>query len=106
MDETGDARDGAADREQPQGVQSSAGEMNTAAVVFEMVRQVAKGRPIDVALDTPLTEMGLTSLERMEVLGLVEEHYGGRFPEMVLMDLETCGEVVEAVETHLIGGGS
>ena len=105
MSETGKTQGATVDGKPSEAATPADRETDTAAVVFELVKQVAKDRPIDLVLDTPLVEMGLTSLERMEVLGLVEERYGGRFPEMVLMDLETCGEVVEAVETHLIGRG-
>jgi 8-amino-7-oxononanoate synthase len=74
---------------------------DTVGLVFEAVRQVAQDRAIDLTLDTPIIEMGLSSIERLEILGLLEERLGGRFPESVLIDLETCGEVVKAVETYL-----
>jgi acyl carrier protein len=106
MDRTDNVPDPAVDSGRSQSAEIEDSGSETTAVVFEMVRQVAKDLPIDLDLDTPIIEMGLTSLERMEVLGLLEEHYGGRFPEMVLMDLETCGEVIEAVDLHLIGKGS
>ncbi len=86
MNETGKAARSSVEGEASESTTPAADGSDTAAVVFEMVRQVAQGKPIELSRDTPLTELGLTSLERMEVLGLVEERFGGRFPEMVLID--------------------
>ena len=47
--------------------------------------------------------MGLDSLERMEILASLEERFGGRFPEEILPELETCRQVVAAVEKYLGG---
>ena len=40
----------------------------------------------------------------MEILASLEKRFGGRFPEEVLPQLETCREVVDAVEKYLGGG--
>src|SRR5205085_2160525 len=45
--------------------------------------------------------LGLDSLERMEIVNLLEETYGGHFPEEVLPTIETVREVAAAVETYL-----
>jgi len=77
---------------------------NTAQVieaVLQEVRTVAKDRAAGLTLDSRITEMGLDSLERMEILSALEERFGGRFPEAILPDLETARQVVEAVETYL-----
>jgi 8-amino-7-oxononanoate synthase len=39
----------------------------------------------------------------MEIVASLEEAFGGRFPDHVLPSMETCGEVVEAIEQHLGG---
>lgn len=72
-----------------------------AEAVLEQVRQVAKERADGLTLDSPITEIGLDSLERMEILASLEKRFGGRFPEEVLPELETCREVVDAVQKHL-----
>ncbi len=74
---------------------------STADAVLEEVRVVARRRADGLALDTAITEIGLDSLERMEILAALERRFGGRFPEDVLPELETCREVVEAVEQYL-----
>ncbi|MBN2217819.1 MAG: aminotransferase class I/II-fold pyridoxal phosphate-dependent enzyme [Pirellulales bacterium] len=69
--------------------------------VLEEVRAVAKQRAAGLTLDSRITELGLDSLERMEILAALEERFGGRFPEAILPDLETARQVVDAVETYL-----
>jgi len=70
-------------------------------VVLEEVRRVAKERAGGMALDSPIVETGLDSLERMEILASLEERFGGRFPEEILPDLETTHDVVAAVQKYL-----
>ena len=50
-----------------------------------------------------IAELGLDSLERIEIIAALEDTFGGRFPEEILPGMETCGEVVEAIEAHLGG---
>jgi 8-amino-7-oxononanoate synthase len=73
----------------------------TAEIVLEEVRKVAKERAGHLSLETNILELGLDSLERMEIVAALEDTFGGRFPEQVLLQMETCREVVEAVETYL-----
>lgn len=73
----------------------------TTEIVLEQVRLIARERADELTLDSPITEIGLDSLERMEILAALEERFGGRFPEEVLTQLETCRQVVEAVEKYL-----
>jgi 8-amino-7-oxononanoate synthase len=70
-------------------------------VVLEVVRAVAKERAVGLTLDTSIVELGLDSLERMEIVAALEERYGGRIPEEVLLQVETCREVAAAAETYL-----
>ncbi|HET6882014.1 MAG TPA: aminotransferase class I/II-fold pyridoxal phosphate-dependent enzyme [Pirellulales bacterium] len=71
--------------------------------VLDEVHRIAKERARGLSLDSSIVELGLDSLERMEILASLEERFGGRFPEEVLPHLETCREVVEAVEKYLGG---
>lgn len=68
--------------------------------VLEEVRRVAKGRATDLTLDSRIAELGLDSLERMEVLAALEDRFGIRFPTETLTELETCRQVVEAVQAQ------
>ncbi len=74
---------------------------STAQIVMEHVTRVAKERAVGITLDSSIVELGLDSLERMEIIASLEETYGGRFPEDVLQQIETCREVTAAVETYL-----
>ncbi len=72
-----------------------------AELVLEQVRLVARERAEGLTLDSSIGEIGLDSLERMEILASLEERFGGRFPEDILPQLESCREVVEAVRRYL-----
>ncbi len=91
----GEAATGRARRELPRQVVEA---------VFDQVRRIAKERAGNLTLDSNIVELGLDSLERMEIVTALEETYGGRFPEQVLPQIETCREVVEAILDHLPGG--
>ncbi len=73
-------------------------------IVLEEVRKVAKERASGMTLDSSITELGLDSLERMEIVAALEDRFGARFPEHVLTEMETCREVIHAVETYLLSG--
>ena len=74
---------------------------STAEIIYQHVRKVAKQRAGKLTLETNIVELGLDSLERMEIIAALEETFGGRFPEEILPDMETCAQVVEAVEHYL-----
>jgi 8-amino-7-oxononanoate synthase/acyl carrier protein len=69
--------------------------------VFDHVRRIAKERAGTLTLDTNIVELGLDSLERMEIVASLEEAFGARFPEQVLPQIETCREVTEAIIDHM-----
>lgn len=77
----------------------------TAKIVLEEVHRIAKERAKGLTLDTDINELGLDSLERMEILASLEDKFGGQFPESVLPTLSTGREVVDATRKYL-GGGS
>jgi len=72
-----------------------------AEAVYAQVKAIAKERAGEVTLDTNIVELGLDSLERMEIANEIEQTFGGRFPEDVLSEIETCREVILAVQTYL-----
>ncbi len=73
-----------------------------AQIVFEHVRKVARDRADALTLDTNIVELGMDSLERMEIVAALEEAFGHRFPEEILPEMETCGQVVAAIQEALI----
>ena len=76
----------------------------TARGVFDAVRHVARERAGDLSLDTNIFDLGLDSLERMEVVALLEKQFGGRLPGQTIAETQTCREVVLAVQSHLSNG--
>ncbi len=62
---------------------------------------MAQERAKQLDLDTNIVlDLGLDSLERLQIAHLLENAFGGRFPEEVLQEIETIREVAEALQTH------
>jgi 8-amino-7-oxononanoate synthase/acyl carrier protein len=74
---------------------------DAATVVLEEVRRIARERARNVTLDSTFAELGMDSLERIELQTALEDRFGRRMPEDVGPDLETMGQVVAAVQKHL-----
>jgi 8-amino-7-oxononanoate synthase len=73
-----------------------------AEIVMDHVRAVAKERAKGLHLDSNIAvDLGLDSLERLQIAHTLEETFGGRFPEEVLAQIETCREVAAAIEKHM-----
>jgi len=78
--------------------------LSKAQAVMAEVRRIGKERAANVELDSNIGDLGLDSLERMEIIAALEERFGGRFPEDVLPELETCRQVLAASEVYLGSG--
>ena len=51
-----------------------------------------------------MLDLGLDSLERLEIARILERTFGGRFPEQVLDEIETIGQTALAIERYLPSG--
>ncbi len=89
--------------QKPAEPKSARQKMQTAQIVEEEIRRVAKERAKGMTLDSAIAESGMDSLERMEILATLEERFGGRFPPEILIELETTRQVIAAVEKYLGG---
>ena len=70
--------------------------------VLDNVRLVAKERAKQMDLDTNIVvDLGLDSLERLEIARELENTFGGRFPDEVLQEIETIREVAVAIQEHI-----
>jgi 8-amino-7-oxononanoate synthase len=80
-----------------------AGEVHprVATAVLDHVRAVAKERAKNVTLDTNILDLGLDSLERTEIAFQLQQTFGGRLPDDVLAEIETCREVALAIQTYI-----
>jgi 8-amino-7-oxononanoate synthase/acyl carrier protein len=76
----------------------------TTEVVLDVVRAIGKDRTIGLELDSSIVELGLDSLERMEIVAALEDHFGGRLPDHVIAEMYTCREVIDAIQKHLVDG--
>jgi 8-amino-7-oxononanoate synthase/acyl carrier protein len=69
------------------------------------VRRIAGERAGQISTDTNIVlDLGLDSLERLEIARNLERTFGGRFPEQVLDEIETIGQTAAAVERYLPAG--
>ncbi|MDG2470509.1 MAG: aminotransferase class I/II-fold pyridoxal phosphate-dependent enzyme [Pirellulaceae bacterium] len=70
-------------------------------VVFGQIRVVARDRAKNVTADTNIViDLGLDSLERLQIANNLEQIYGARFPDEVIQDIETVREIVEAIQEN------
>lgn len=75
--------------------------------VLEQVRGlVPSGLGVELELDTPLHELGLDSLARMEAVNRIESAYSIRFSEDSLHDIETCRDLADCVIEKLCGSAT
>lgn len=70
-------------------------------IVLDHVRAVAKERAKNLSLDSNILDFGLDSLERTEIAFSLQQTFGGRFPEDVLAEIETCREVALAIQKYI-----
>ena len=89
--------------------QPSGGEEQPSPVVAEAimhhVRRVAGERARDLSLQTNMVlDLGLDSLERLEIARNLERTFGGRFPEEVLDEIETVAQTALAIQRYLPPG--
>ena len=71
-------------------------------LVLQHARRLLRHRSEEISLDTPISELGLDSLQRMELVTALEGQLGGRLPPEILPELETFRDVVSAVERYLL----
>lgn len=70
-------------------------------LVLEQAQRMFRHRAGEVTLDTPISELGIDSLQRMELITALEGHLGGKLPPEVLPELETFRDVVAAARRYL-----
>ena len=71
-------------------------------IVMETVRLIAEDRAQDLGLDTNIVvDLGLDSIQRLQIANSLEETFGGRFPDEELHQIETVREVSLSIEEHM-----
>ena len=71
-------------------------------IVMDAIRAVAQERAKELELDTNIVvDLGLDSLERMQIAHSLEQTFDGRFPENTLQEIETVREVALAIERYM-----
>ena len=72
------------------------------AAVCQHARALAGAALPDLTPDTPLTALGLDSLQRVELAATLEKTFAGRLPDAVFSQAQTLADLVQAVQKHLI----
>ena len=67
-----------------------------AAIVLEEVQAVARERARHLELDTRIRELGLDSLEFLDVIARVERACNVRIPDATALQIETCRDLAQA----------
>jgi len=71
-------------------------------IVMHHVQDVARERAKHISIDTNIVvDLGLDSLERLQIANSLEDTFGGRFPDDVLQEIETVGEIAVAIKEHI-----
>ena len=78
---------------------------STLTTIVEQIKAVAQERVNDVTLETNIVELGLDSLERLEIVARIEERFAIRIPENDLHEIETVAEIKQAIEERLAHKG-
>jgi 8-amino-7-oxononanoate synthase len=67
------------------------------AAAIQAVQEVARDRVERPSAETNIVELGLDSLERIEIASRMEKACGVVFPEQMLFEIETCQDLADAV---------
>jgi len=73
----------------------------TIQFVLDKVRDIAKDRAREIDQETDILDLNLDSLERMEIIASIEDHYGARFPDDILPSMRTVSQVADSIEVYL-----
>lgn len=82
-------------------------DVNSAVVdaIKHHVQHIAGERAKTLDLNTNIVlDLGLDSLERLEIARNLERTFGGRFPEQVLDEIETIGQTALAIQRYMPPG--
>lgn len=74
------------------------------AAVREYARSLVGTTLPDLTPDTSIAALGLDSLQRLDLVAKLEETFACRLPDAVFSQSRTLGDLVQAVQKHLIDG--
>ena len=74
------------------------------AAVLQHARALAGAALPNLPPDTPLTALGLDSLQRLELAAALEKTFAGHLPDTVFNQAQTLDDLAQAVQMHLTDG--
>jgi 8-amino-7-oxononanoate synthase len=84
--------------------ESNESQLSVFATVCRHAVALAGAALPDLTPDTPITALGLDSLQRLELVAALEKSFGGHMPDAAYAQVQTLGELVAAAQKHLIEG--
>jgi len=72
------------------------------AAICQHVRTLAGAVLPDLTPNTPIIALGLDSLQHLELVAAIEKTFGGYMPNVAYCQVQTLGELAQAVQKHLI----
>ncbi len=68
--------------------------------VFRTSAQIVLGRSLrEVSPGTRISDAGIDSMSRLEIVGLIEDHFNVRVDDDALMEVETIEDLVQVVSS-------
>jgi 8-amino-7-oxononanoate synthase len=81
---------------------SPSSQISAFAAVCRQARALAGATLPDLTPDTPISDLGLDSLQRLELVAALEKTFEGRMPDAAYSQVQTLRELAQAVQEHLI----
>lgn len=72
-------------------------------LVLQYARRIVRHRADEITLESSISQLGLDSLQRMELISALEGQLGSKLPPEVLAELDTFADVVQALREHGVG---
>jgi 8-amino-7-oxononanoate synthase len=83
---------------------TDASQLSAFAAVCQHARALAGAVLPNLTPDTPITVLGLDSLQRIGLVATIEKTFGGYMPDAAYCQAQTLGDLAQAVQKHLIDG--
>ncbi len=71
--------------------------------IIEAVARVAKRKPAEVRLETPIEDLGMDSLDKITLLFELEQTFDISIPETEVQGIQTVGDIVTRLGPYLTG---
>lgn len=74
---------------------------NTIRMLETALGDTAPGELGSLGLDTPIYDLGLSSMAMLELVGHLEDRLQVQFPDDCLLELQTVGDLAQLIEQNV-----